>query len=1145
MKHDKHYNDILRGLQGELDPMTFEACAQDLIRIHDRYFAAPIVGGDDGGMDGAIADGLGEPFPLVTTTAKDVIGNMTRNLKQYVDRGGLRRECIVATSQKLTPRRQQNLRDRATDLGFTLVQLLDRAAIAQRLYRDSKWSKELLGLTGEPSALSVLPITRRPLADHKLVGREDAETWLREVKGDKLFVGEPGAGKTSLLYLLASDERQEALFVVDRNRTAIASAIRDLQPNAIILDDAHVEIEFLETLIHLRQEIHAKFDLIATCWNGEKKTVKARFPSGNVGVLELERLTQDQMVEVIANFGITGNSVLINEIVRQAEGLPGLAGTLCSLALQGRWREIGSASALSDHIVDFYESRTESGVRGLLAAFALGGKSGMDKGVVAKELNLDRTNLQRDLANLDHGGIVAEVSYPADCITVRPAALRHALIRDMFFGGAAALPRSIFDALLENAANPIHATLALIGAYSRGADNLSHTVQDRLHSLLEGMSDLELEFLFKDFTWSNNQYLQAVSSYAWQGRAEATWVLDHLPLCPAMVAEPLLRHIPERIIPLLMKAAIGDDRELHSNPQHPIRILEDWVKRGRTVAAALHCRKSVLYAAKSWLLGGGETMVGYKVMLLSMKPEYEFLEHEPGSGRNLSFYRDCYSVEQLGKLREHWSAILECALQFPVVKWDDFLEVLREWAYPDCNSIDSTTAMREFAKQIALDLADLAANRPAIIQRLRKILRDLRVSEDLPIDSVIDTLYPLYDHDIDRKLQQESATERVKLLARQMESVAPDEVGGRLATIEEEMNGGTGAVLRGAPHLCYLLADRVEAPLKWFEAFAEAGLPSELILPFLQRAIDRDAKGWDEALRKCMASDRQGLVSGAVLAILAHPCPPANLKAAAMEAAPKYAELVSYLVFSDGLSDATLLELLRHKDNRLTSELATTMWSHGTVGQIHESLRTAWEEAILSIKDGYHDHSYWLYEILSVDQDLAVRWVERNIATQIVDPIREDRGLVLVFRALPFAERRRLLGLFPHEGGCMTMLRALVADDVELFAILLESERYEFERLAPLARKDLDKTWQRFAKLASKRSRSDESIVSATHSYGGTFWGAHSEMWAGRRDKFAAHANHDDAVIRRIALVGVKECNDHIQQYKKSEDEEAVFGRDD
>ena len=59
MKHDKHYSDILRGLQGELDPVTFEACAQDLIRRYDGCFVAPIVGGDAGGMDGAIADGLG------------------------------------------------------------------------------------------------------------------------------------------------------------------------------------------------------------------------------------------------------------------------------------------------------------------------------------------------------------------------------------------------------------------------------------------------------------------------------------------------------------------------------------------------------------------------------------------------------------------------------------------------------------------------------------------------------------------------------------------------------------------------------------------------------------------------------------------------------------------------------------------------------------------------------------------------------------------------------------------------------------------------------------------------------------------------------------------------------------------------------
>ena len=56
-------------------------------------------------MDGAIADGQGPPYPLVTTTSEDVIGNLTTNLGTYSREGGKRRKAVLATSRALTPRR--------------------------------------------------------------------------------------------------------------------------------------------------------------------------------------------------------------------------------------------------------------------------------------------------------------------------------------------------------------------------------------------------------------------------------------------------------------------------------------------------------------------------------------------------------------------------------------------------------------------------------------------------------------------------------------------------------------------------------------------------------------------------------------------------------------------------------------------------------------------------------------------------------------------------------------------------------------------------------------------------------------------------------------------------------------------------------
>ena len=212
MLRDPLYRQIIERLGGTLDPELFEQCVADLLRdVHPGL--VPVRGGSDAGMDGAVADGQGEPFPLITTTGEDVIGNLTRNLNTYIDEGGTRRQAILATSQILTPQRRQNLIERARELGFTLLQIYSREAVADRLYRNPRWRLELLALTGNPPALSVLPRTNRPLLDMPLVGREADLEWLRQTQGDRLLVGQPGSGKTFLLHKLKKKVKRFLLSV--------------------------------------------------------------------------------------------------------------------------------------------------------------------------------------------------------------------------------------------------------------------------------------------------------------------------------------------------------------------------------------------------------------------------------------------------------------------------------------------------------------------------------------------------------------------------------------------------------------------------------------------------------------------------------------------------------------------------------------------------------------------------------------------------------------------------------------------------------------------------------------------------------------------------------------------------------------------
>ncbi|HEX8395673.1 MAG TPA: hypothetical protein VF665_25195, partial [Longimicrobium sp.] len=67
MIRDPFYREIVARLNdsdNRLDPELFERCAADLLRgLYPGL--VPVRGGTDAGMDGAVADGGGLPFPLV------------------------------------------------------------------------------------------------------------------------------------------------------------------------------------------------------------------------------------------------------------------------------------------------------------------------------------------------------------------------------------------------------------------------------------------------------------------------------------------------------------------------------------------------------------------------------------------------------------------------------------------------------------------------------------------------------------------------------------------------------------------------------------------------------------------------------------------------------------------------------------------------------------------------------------------------------------------------------------------------------------------------------------------------------------------------------------------------------------------------
>ena len=689
----------------------------DLLRKHDRHFAVPIRGGSDDGMDGAVADMQGQPYPIIATISKDAIGNMTRNLRRYKDRGGNARKCIVATPRKPSKKRRENLQERAKELGFTLLQILEQDAVAARLYRDSKWCKALLGLTGQPSALSVVPATRRPLPSYQLeLGRArrcqgvaGIQPW-RQIAGRRAGRGQDVAALSITRCMKKTVPCLSSAAIKARLRMRCGIQ----EPRVLIVDDAQVDSEFLTHLTWLRREIDADFEIVAACWPGNRSEIEQLLSAAG-HAHELDRLAADDMTQVVQSAGIGGNTWLVHEIVGQAAGLPGLAVTLVDLALRGQWQKIYTGEALADDIRRNYRRIVGSDVTGLLAAVALGGESGLDKEATARTLGMPVLDLRRDLASLAQGGIIAEVSHWTDHIKLRPAALRQALIRDAFFSGTAALPESCLRQLLDQAPDKVASVRELIDVKRRWGDVPTDLIRDRLERLPR-KEDAAIAALFSYSPGPDRRTLDACRDYAWLGRQESNWVMNHLGADSIQVARPLLQHVPERVIPRLLDEAIGDARPLNSKHYHPLRLLEDWVMQAHPgTPQPLQRRSAIQRAAQEWLAGGGDADVGFPAMLFAMKPGFSFWEEEPG-GSSGRYYDGVLVQSDLHELQANWRRIMDFTEAVQITNWDPFLDQIQEWAYAR-NAQDDVTRelMRDFAATMAQDVAAAAAERPGVL----------------------------------------------------------------------------------------------------------------------------------------------------------------------------------------------------------------------------------------------------------------------------------------------------------------------------------------------------------------------------------------------------------------------------------------------
>jgi hypothetical protein len=1131
LKRDPFYREIWDALGRDLDPDVFERCVGDLLR-QDFRTLVPVRGGGDSGMDGAIADGEGPAFPLVCTTSDRVLDNLTRSLTSYLEGGGTRRKVVSATSRELTPRKRQNLVRRAAELGFELIQVYDRAALADRLYGHPRWCQELLNLTGDAPVLASEPLTSRPITDGELIGRDADRAWLRETAGDRLLVGHPGSGKTSLLYELAREGL--GLFLVGADLAKVAPEIRSKRPDMVIVDDAHVEPDRLVRLVQLRRSLSADFSIVASVWPGDQARAAEALGLNASQVRRLDLLTKDQIVEVIRSCGLVGPTALIREIVDQARGRPGLAVTLVSLCRSEGTREVALGTALKRSVHSFLERLVGEHAVEILAAFSIGGDAGISWRAVARAFGLSPIDVRRTIAGLEASGVVTDID--SEYIAVHPATLRHALVRDVFYSGPARLdPLPLIEVARDRGA----VADTLVGVRAVGG----HVPPAMLWEMLEAADSA--------LAWVH---------YAWLGRDEATRVLKERPDLTEKVAYAALHQAPDAVIGRLLDAAVGDARNLDSHTEHPLRQVRDWIMEARPGTGEGPERRALLIrSATNWLAQGGDEGTGLSAIAIALTPQCRWSETDPGSGRNVTLSFGYLTPREILELGELWAGWIATSPVLGEAGWGPMLGLLDEWVQPDPmlredgpQHDEIRGALRQVAGRMIRDLTPMACERPGIQHLLAGHAEAVDLPRPSQLDADYEILFPGWAHlRGDRQggeARQHAAAVR---LAEEWATREPSWVARRISELAREATSVRNTWPDHAVTVCRHIADRTEHPSAWIRAMEEAEASGMHADPFLRAMIARDDPDWPALAAAFL--ERPTWMGVAVDLILTHPDPPAGSLERVLDGlSPWNADFVETLVLRGQVPESTLRRLLRHIDPIIASSAAIGEWLAEPKGSVREPLLADWEAAILGDCSGRRD-DYWLKEILRSDPDLARRWLQVHLPVEADVFLRQDGLVSVAAAALDTASRLELLSRLREDHWDGWLISRLVGDDLEAYRAFLADPRWKERHLVPLTWPSngshfqegpgLGPAWIEKARLALAAGYGAEDVALAGMNSPKSWNGPMSLMWQTWVDAYQSLQYHQNPLIRVVGSVGsdlTTRSRDDARQRERKED---VFGR--
>lgn len=1106
MIRDPFYRQIEAALSEPLDGDLFERCACELIN-NEGWPVAPIPGGDDLGMDGAVADGEGVPFPLVCTVRDDIIGNFTHNLHRYLQTGGTRRKVIVATSRQLTTRKHRNLIRRAEELEFILIDWYDRAKLARLLYHSPLWCRDLLGLTGNPSALSLFPRSIRHSFDIPLIGRDRDMKHLTSIQGDRLLVGQPGSGKTFLLSAIARDHN--GAFVVNDDIGAIAASFREQQPSTLIIDDAFQHQDLITALKQYREATGANFSIIASCWPGDRAVIENTLALSSSAILPLAPLIREHMAEIVRSSGIAGPNELIGEILDQAQGMPGLAVTLARLCHQGDWKEVLCGEILlKRHIKGDFQRLLGVDATITLAAFALGGRSGMTLEGVAEGTGHLAIALRREIDGLASGGVVYE---SGDRLIVRSETLQCVLVREVFFCGARSLP---YEDLLEHIPSVDATTVLLILVRLRGGTVPAHLLWNLLQKC---------------------QWDKPWKYYCLLGHDQVAVVLDVHPEKLHAIAPYALDIAPNLVIPLILNDAVVDETSKAKNDENrSLRLLKDWVEAAEPGKDEMvSYRRELLNATISWLQKSPEHQIAVHTLSYVISPEYDLTRSDPINRRIIAFHFGVGTPAELRAIEKLWDQCLIILRSLSITNWQPLFQVINSWLYSMSKfgkvvETDEVSQLKqEIGKRMLRDLASISRNHPGVQHRISFYIRVFKVEISLHLDHDYDMLFGDHDPDEDWSAFNDRQYNLISGAAQHWSTDGPIISVARYERLFDAYTEMESHGPRRDHLLFYEIAQHTEHPDEWLDVILLSRARAEMAPAFFTRLNELRPPGWELLFRQGL--DDVSLRGQLVYIALSASDMPIDIIHQVLAFSDVVAWILPQLCYRRApLPEEIMHQFLTHPECSVAVEAAIAEWQSEPEGYVRKPLAEVWRNAMLR---GNGDETGFC-DILCSDTTLFIDWLLGHLQQNATLPYRLSSQLPCALKHLDQEARMRVIDNLPDDRMCYDLVRHVVDSDPVIYRYLLSKPQLDFLHLQPLIGRPTD-IWCAMALEALIAGYEPEQIMFMAFSEG-SWRGKKSDYWAEWQQQLLPLTNHADEQLAQIGRIGLAA----VSQYRESSLEE-------